>query len=202
MLLLQSGLASGLDGSGPRAPRLRRGNVGLDIIAALSMTAALTFGEHLAAAVVALMYAGGQYLESFAERHARREMTALLSPVPRTAIRYRDNALEEVPLEAVQAGDRLLVRRGDVVPVDGAVSSGLAVLDQSALTGESIPVQQPAGGSVMSGSTNAGDAFDLIDRDARLRAPMRELFAWSRPRSARRHRCRGSPTGLRSCFSV
>ena len=57
---------------------LRRGDVGLDIVAALSMTAALLFGEELAAVVVALMYAGGQYLESFAERHARREMTALL----------------------------------------------------------------------------------------------------------------------------
>ena len=68
---------------------LRRGDVGLDIVAALSMTAALAFGETLAAAVVALMYAGGQYLESFAERRARREMTALLARVPRTAMRHR-----------------------------------------------------------------------------------------------------------------
>ena len=141
---------------------LRRGDVGLDIVAALSMTAALVFGENLAAAVVALMYAGGQYLESFAERHARREMTALLSRAPRTAVRHRDGTLEEVGLDAVEPGDRLLVRRGDVVPVDGAVGNGLAVLDQSALTGESIPVQHAAGAAVMSGSTNAGDAFDLI----------------------------------------
>jgi len=141
---------------------LRRGDVGLDIVAALSMTAALMFGEYLAAAVVALMYAGGQYLESFAEGRARREMTALLSRTPRTAVRQRNNALEEIDLDLVEPGDRLLIRRGDVVPVDGAVVSGVAVLDQSALTGESIPVQQPAGGAVMSGSTNAGDAFDLI----------------------------------------
>ena len=58
-------------------------------------------------------------------------------------------------------GDRLLVRQGDVVPADGVVASGLAVLDQSALTGEPIPVQQRTGDEVMSGSTNAGDAFDL-----------------------------------------
>jgi cation transport ATPase len=77
---------------------LRRGDVGLDIVAALSMTGALVFGESLAAAVVALMYAGGQYLESFAERRANREMTALLARVPRTAIRYRDGRLEEVRL--------------------------------------------------------------------------------------------------------
>jgi heavy metal translocating P-type ATPase len=141
---------------------LRRGDVGLDIVAALSMSAAVVFGEELAAAVVALMYTGGQYLESFAERHARREMTALLTRVPRTAVRHRNGALEEVDLEVVAPGDRLLVRRGDVVPVDGTVNDGLAVLDQSALTGEPMPVQQTPGEAVMSGSTNVGDAFELF----------------------------------------
>ncbi|NIX75661.1 heavy metal translocating P-type ATPase [Microvirga sp. c23x22] len=141
---------------------LRRGDVGLDIVAALSMTGALVFGEYLAAIVVALMYAGGQYLESYAERRANREMTALLSRVPRKAMRYRDGQLEEVGLNAVAPGDRLLIRRGDIVPVDGTVDAGIAILDQSALTGESIPVQQRAGDAVMSGATNVGDAFDLL----------------------------------------
>jgi len=140
---------------------LRRGDLGLDIVAALSMTGALAVGETLAAAIVALMYAGGQYLESYAERAARREMTSLLSRVPRTAIRHRDGRLEEVALDLILPGDRLLVRRGDVVPVDGAVEEGIAVLDQSALTGESLPVQLKRGDSVLSGSTNVGDAFDL-----------------------------------------
>ena len=76
---------------------LRRGDVGLDIVAALSMTAALVFGEELAACVVALMYAGGQYLESYAERHARREMTLLLARAPRSAMRHGNGGLEEVP---------------------------------------------------------------------------------------------------------
>jgi cation transport ATPase len=119
---------------------LRRGDVGLDIVAALSMLAALLVGEYLAAVIVALMYAGGQYLESFAERRASREMTALLARVPRTALRHRGGKLDEVKLEAVDTGDRLLVRQGDVVPVDGSVVEGLAVLDQSALTGESLPI--------------------------------------------------------------
>jgi len=141
---------------------LRRGDVGLDIVAALSMTAALLVGEALAAAIVALMYAGGRYLEAFAERRARRDMTALLSRVPRTALRHRDDQLEEVALDLIMPGDRLLLRRGDVVPVDGTVASGVAVLDQSALTGESLPVKRAPGEPVLSGSTNAGDAFDLI----------------------------------------
>jgi heavy metal translocating P-type ATPase len=140
---------------------LRRGEVGLDIVAALSMSAALAVGETLAAAIVALMYAGGQSLESFAERRARRDMTALLSRVPRTALRYRDGRLDEVSLEHIVPGDRLLIRQGDVVPVDGTVANGVAVLDQSALTGESLPVTFKSGQPVLSGATNAGDAFDL-----------------------------------------
>lgn len=82
---------------------LRRGEVGLDIVAALSMTAALAVGENLAAVVVALMYSGGQYLEGFAERHARREMTAILARVPRTAVRHCNGVLEEIGLEAIVA---------------------------------------------------------------------------------------------------
>ena len=139
-----------------------RGEVGLDIVAALSMAGALIFGEHLAAIVVGLMYASGQYLESFAEGRARREMTKLLSRVPRTALRHRNGRLEEVGLEVLEPGDRIMLRRGEVVAVDGTVATGVAVLDQSALTGESLPLQQHVGEAVLSGSTNAGDTFDLL----------------------------------------
>ena len=141
---------------------LRRGEIGLDIVAGLSMAAALIFGENLAAAIVALMYAGGQYLEIYAERTARREMTALLSRVPRTAIRHHEGQLEEIAVDVVSPGDRLLIRRGDVVPVDGTVAEGVGVLDQSALTGEPLPVKAKPGEPVLSGSTNAGEAFDMI----------------------------------------
>lgn len=143
------------------ATSLRRGEVGLDIVAALSMTAALVFDESLAAVVVALMYAGGQNLEDFAERRARREMTALLGRVSRTTMRYRDGGLEEVSIETVLPDEILLIRRGDAVPVDGTLRGGAAVLDQAALTGESLPVQVADGGAVMSGSINAGEPFDL-----------------------------------------
>jgi heavy metal translocating P-type ATPase len=139
-----------------------RGEVGLDIVAALSMTAALVFGETLAAAVVAVMYTGGTFLESFAEGRARREMHALLSRVPRMATRHLNGGLEDVPLDEIAPGDRLLIRQGDVVPVDGTVASATAFLDTSALTGESLPVRLSQGAAAMSGSTNAGEAFDLV----------------------------------------
>ncbi|MGL5735996.1 MAG: HAD-IC family P-type ATPase, partial [Beijerinckiaceae bacterium] len=141
---------------------LWHGEVGLDVVAALSMSAALVFGESLAAAVVAVMYAGGTFLEGFAEGRARREMRDLLSRVPRTATRHRNGGLEEVPLDEIVPGDRLLIRQGDVVPVDGRIASRSAFLDTSTLTGESLPARLEDGADAMSGATNAGEAFDLL----------------------------------------
>ncbi len=141
---------------------LRRGEFGLDLIAALAMGTALLFGENLAGAIVALMFTGGEALEAYAQRRAAREMSALLARLPRSASRYEEGRLAEVPLDALRPGDRLLVRRGEVVPVDGTVESAAATLNQSALTGEPLPVRRARGEPVMSGSTNAGDAFDLL----------------------------------------
>jgi heavy metal translocating P-type ATPase len=140
---------------------LRRGEFGLDIVAALSMSAALVFGEPLAAVVVALMYAGGQHLEDFAERRARRDMTALLDRAPRSVMRYENGHLCKVATELVLPGDALLIRSGDIIPVDGRVARGAAVLDMSALTGEALPQRMEEGTVIASGALNRGDAFDL-----------------------------------------
>jgi heavy metal translocating P-type ATPase len=144
------------------ASSLARGDVGLDIVAALSMSVALLFGEPLAANVVALMYAGGQLLEAFAQGRARREMTALMGRVARTAMRHEDGRLREVPLEDVAPGDRLLIRQGEVLPVDGRLASPVAVLDLSALTGESAPKTLRAGDEALSGSVCLASPFDLL----------------------------------------
>jgi heavy metal translocating P-type ATPase len=141
---------------------LRRGDIGLDLVAALSMSAALAFGESLAGNVVALMYAGGQMLETFAEGRARREMTALLGRVAFSAMRYGKDGLEDVPIEAIRQGDRLLIRKGEVLPVDGHVANGVAVLDLSALTGESVPKTLARGAEVLSGAMLVSSPFDLI----------------------------------------
>ncbi len=140
---------------------LRHGQVGLDIVALLSMGGAVVLGQPLAGVVVALMYSGGQFLEGYASRRARREMTALLERAPKFALRHEDGELKQVPIEALVPGDRVLVRRGEVVPADGAITGGEAVLDQSALTGEPLPIRLVAGAEAMSGATNAGEAFDL-----------------------------------------
>ncbi len=139
---------------------LRQGEVGLDIVAALSMGGSILVGEPLAGIVVALMYSGGQFLEIFAQQRARREITALLDRVAHTAMRYRDDLLEETPIDEIVPGDRLLVRRGEVIPVDG-IAEDPAVIDQSALTGESIPLELGPGAEILSGTTLVGDSFTL-----------------------------------------
>lgn len=140
---------------------LLKGEVGLDIVAGLSISAALAFGETLAAGVVALMYAGGQLLEDYAANRARADMKALLARVPKTALRYDDGHLEEVAIDAIRPGDKLLIRQGDIVPVDGRISSGKALLDMAALTGESVPVKSLEGQDVPSGARSLDTAFDM-----------------------------------------
>ena len=140
---------------------LRRGEVGVDAIALLAMVGALAFGEHLAGAVVALMLSGGEMLEIYAAGRARKELSSLVERVPRAVHRYEDGGLTEPALEEVQPGDRLLVKPGEIVPVDGVVEGLEAVLDESALTGESTPVERRPGDRVPSGGVNAGGPFDL-----------------------------------------
>ncbi|WP_347403505.1 heavy metal translocating P-type ATPase [Micromonospora sp. WMMD967] len=134
---------------------------GVDVIAVLALAGALAVGEYLAGAVIAVMLATGRSLEAYAQRRATRDLRALLARAPRTARRRGpDGAIEVVPLDRVEAADRLLVGPGDVVPVDGTVDEA-ATLDESVVTGESRLVQRAAGESVASGVVNAGAAFGM-----------------------------------------
>lgn len=144
------------------ARELRSGRVGADVIALLAMAGALALGEELAGAVIALMLAGGTALEQTAQRRARRDLTALVEHAPRVAHRRVGDALVEVPVDALVPGDVVVVRPGEVVPVDGLVEQTPAVLDESALTGEALPVTRAAGEPVRSGVVCCGSAFTLV----------------------------------------
>lgn len=140
---------------------LLRRDVGVDAIALVAMAGALALGEYLAGAVIALMLAGGNALEEAANRRARRELTALVERAPRVALVRRGDGLREVPVDEVRVGDHVLVRAGEVVPVDGMVETQEAIIDESALTGEPLPVTVRRGGQVRSGTTGAGVAFEV-----------------------------------------
>lgn len=137
------------------------GRLGVDAIALVSMTAALVLGESLAAVVVAIMYAGGTVLEDFARGRAERSLTALVDRSPREAHRLFDNAVETIHVDQVKVGDNLLVRAGEMVPVDGVLIDATAKIDESAVTGEPLPVTRVGGETLRSGTVNAGEAFRM-----------------------------------------
>jgi heavy metal translocating P-type ATPase len=134
---------------------------GVDLIALLAMAGALALGQFLAGAVIGVMLSGGQALERYAADRARRELTALVSRAPQVVHLYEQGSLVSRGVDGVRPGDMLLVKPGEVVPVDGAVVSDLAVLDEAALTGESMPVEHAAGAVIRSGVVNAGPPFDM-----------------------------------------
>lgn len=140
-----------------------RGNWGIDILAVTAIIATVSVGEFLASLVIVLMLSGGEALEDYAEGRARRELTSLLARSPQTAHRYTSSTAEviDVPVGEVNIGDLLLVRPAEVVPVDGTLTSQEASLDESALTGESLPVQLSEGGRLLSGSVNGGQALTM-----------------------------------------
>ena len=140
---------------------LLAGRVGVDPIALLSMLAALALSENLAGIVVAVMYASGKALEDFAVGRAERELKSLVDRAPRLAHRKIEGSFEDVPVDKVSVGDVLLVRAGEVVPVDGQIISPNVSLDESAVTGEPIPVTRGAGGAALSGTINAGETFEM-----------------------------------------
>ncbi|MGE0712937.1 MAG: heavy metal translocating P-type ATPase [Planctomycetota bacterium] len=143
------------------ARALRRGETGVDVVAVLAMLGALALGELLAGAVIAVMLAGGTALERFAVARARRELTALCAAAPRVAHERVGEDVRTVPVEQVEPGARLLVKPGEVLPVDGILLSPSAVLDEAALTGEARPVEVVCGTPLRSGATNAGAPLEL-----------------------------------------
>jgi heavy metal translocating P-type ATPase len=140
---------------------IRRRQLSVDIIALLALAGALVVGEWFAGSMITVMLATGVLLEARAGARARRELSLLVERAPRTARRQVDGRVVEVPVDDVLKGDRILVATGEVVPVDGRLMSA-GVLDEAALTGESFPVERPAGDEVRSGVVNAGSPIELI----------------------------------------
>jgi len=140
---------------------LWEGRVGVDAIALVSMSAALALGQPLAGVVVAIMYAGGNVLEDFARGRAERDLTALTDRSPRLAHLRSGDTLTTVAVDLVKVGDELLVRAGELVPVDGILIDAFASLDESAVTGEPLPEKRVANDSLRSGTVNAGEAFAM-----------------------------------------
>jgi len=137
------------------------GRLGVDAVAFVSMSAALVLGQPLAGVVVAVMYAGGNLLEDFAVARAERDLKSLVDRAPRVAHRRIEEFIGDIPVDEVALGDSILVRAGEIIPVDGVVLEASATVDEAALTGEPIPVVRNKGEAVHSGTINAGETFEL-----------------------------------------
>ncbi|TNU72912.1 heavy metal translocating P-type ATPase [Miniimonas arenae] len=145
------------------ARQIARGHLGLDVLAVIAMGATLAVGEYVASLIIVLMLSGGEALEDAAERRATRELTALLNRSPQAAhvLVAPDGVGDEVrdvAVDRVAVGDVLLVRPAEVVPVDATVVSDRATVDESSLTGESLPVTRRRGETLLSGSVNGPGA--------------------------------------------
>lgn len=141
---------------------LRHGSFGSDVLAVISIGATAVTNEWLAAAVISLMLASGRALETWAEGRAHSQLAALLARAPQVAHQVlpggliKDLALDQVPL-----GTRILVRSGEVVPLDGTLTT-VGTFDESALTGEPLPVYRAIGDLVTSGVVNTDGGVELV----------------------------------------
>lgn len=136
------------------------GRFAADVVAALAILTAIILGQPIPGLVVVLMLTGGEALERYAEGRASRAVRDLEAAAPRIAHRLGDT-VADVPVDEVTAGDRILIRPGEIVPCDGVVTDGRSHLDTSSLTGEPVPVLAVADTVVLSGSINQEGALTI-----------------------------------------
>jgi heavy metal translocating P-type ATPase len=138
-----------------------QGKFASDIVAMLAIITAVIMDQAFAGAIVVLMQSGGEALEAYGLRRASSSLNALLERAPRMARRKKEGGLEEIDVEQVAVGDILVVRPGDLIPVDGTIVAGEAEVDEAAITGEPLAHAKAAGAKVMSGSIAVSGAFEM-----------------------------------------
>lgn len=127
---------------------------GVDIIAVVAVLASLAMHEYATAGVILLMFTGGMALEEYAKARAQKELQSLLSKAPKIAHAKRGKNFIDTAVDKIKINDTLLIKPGEVVPVDGVILSGDSSLDESAITGESLPIEKQKNDSVVSGTLN------------------------------------------------
>ena len=130
-----------------------------DLLVSLALIASVATKEFFAAGEVALIMQIGSLLEDYTSGKARKGIEKLINIRPQTARVLRDGIATEIPVEQVKVGDIISVIAGETVPVDGTILEGETSIDQSVMTGESIPVDKAAGDTVSSGTINQFGTF-------------------------------------------
>src|SRR5205085_2447923 len=133
----------------------------VDVIAILAIGGSLLLGEYLAGAFVVLMLSGGEALEAYALRRARSSLSALAERAPRSAHIWRGEELVSIPVEQVEVGMEIVVKPGELIPVDGVVVRGSSSVSEADLTGEPVPVRKSHGTAMLSGSVNLDGVLEV-----------------------------------------
>lgn len=138
-----------------------KGHFGVDLIAIVAIGVAFFMGEYLTGLVVLLMLSGGEALEEYAMQRAQKELTKLLSRAPEIAHLKNNTEIQDIEVSKVKIGDTLIVKPGEMVPVDGLVVFGESEVEEAAITGEALPVEKTSGSQVYSGSINQDSALEI-----------------------------------------
>lgn len=145
------------------ARSLRRLRFDIDVLMALAIVGAMVLGQWDEAATVAFLYGLSEALEGLSLERARRSIRALLELTPPSAERIESNgSIQNVPADLIRRGDRVLVRAGDTIPIDGTVVSGRSSVDQKTITGESVPVLRETGDPVYAGTINGDGTLEIL----------------------------------------
>jgi heavy metal translocating P-type ATPase len=140
---------------------LRDGKYGIDILAATAIITSVILHEFWTGIIIVFMLTGGESLEDYAEKRARIELDGLLSRAPKEAHVLRGRKIIDVAISQVHVGDKVIIKPGEIVPVDGTIIEGESSLDESSLTGESLPISKVAGDQLLSGALNIEGALTI-----------------------------------------
>ena len=134
----------------------------LDYIAFLAIATALVTAQYIVALVIVVMFAGGNALEIYATARAKKSLTRLISRIPtKTLLWHDDGSVTEIDVSKIEVGDKITVRSSEVIPLDGIMTKGDALIDESSLTGEPYTVEKSEGDIVRSGTLNIGETIVL-----------------------------------------
>ncbi|MDE0610817.1 MAG: heavy metal translocating P-type ATPase [Anaerolineaceae bacterium] len=174
--------------SGLDAMRRRRA-FNINLLMTIAALGAIALGEHLEAAAVVILFSLGEALEGYNMGRTRASLRSLMQLAPELALRLHDGQESQVPVADLQLDDRVLVRAGDRIPVDGVVLDGYSDINQASLTGESLPRPVGPADEVYAGTVNGSGGLELkvtrlaqdsaISRIIRLVAEAQETRAQS-----------------------
>lgn len=141
---------------------IKSGKYGVDILAIMAIIATMIVGEYWASLMILIMLTGGDSLEDYAASQAGKELESLLKNAPQSAhLLTADSKLKEVSADDLNVGDLVVVKPGELVPVDGVITQGSSTFDESSLTGESTPVSKTQNQKLMSGSINGDSSVTM-----------------------------------------